>query len=58
MDGKRYCSECGREMSCGYVINDGEQYFCSDQCLHMNISEEEYEDLVQEDLAYWTEWFA
>ena len=43
-------------MTAGYVINDGEEYYCSDDCLHSAYSTEEYEELCQMDLAYWTQW--
>ena len=52
----RKCDICGETMNSGYVINDGEEYYCSDDCLHGAFSEEEYEELFQEDCAYWTEW--
>ena len=26
-------------------IEDGKEYYCSDECLHLNYSEEEYENL-------------
>ncbi len=31
--------------------------YCSDECLWSMYSEEEYDELCQEDLAYWTEWY-
>ena len=43
-------------MTSGYVINDGEEYFCDDDCLYGWYSEEKYDELFQQDLAYWTEW--
>ena len=52
----RICNTCGDEMFAGYVINDGEEYYCSDDCLHSVFSEEEYEEMCEEDCAYWTEW--
>lgn len=52
----RICSNCGVKMYSGYVINDGEEYFCCDDCLHSKYSETEYDELYKEDLAYWTEW--
>ena len=51
----RVCDICGAKMSSGYVIDDFELY-CSDDCLHGAYSEEEYDELCQEDRAYWTEW--
>lgn len=43
-------------MTEGYCIRDGEEYFCSDDCLSSTYSPEEYDELCQEDLAYWTSW--
>lgn len=52
------CSECGKQMLKGYCIQDGMQYFCSDECLHKNISEEDYLEMFDdgEGDSYWTEW--
>ena len=44
-------------MQSGYVIDDGEEYYCSDECLYSWYSKEEYDELCQMDLAYWTEWY-
>ena len=52
----RICCTCGEEMVSGYVVDDGEEYYCSDDCLHGVYSEAEYDELCQEDRAYWTEW--
>lgn len=53
----RICTCCGCEMWSGYVIHDGLEYFCSDDCLHSTYSPEEYDELCQEDEGYWTEWY-
>lgn len=53
---KRICSCCGKEMSSGYVISDGSEYYCSDDCLNYYYSAEEYEKLCEQGLAYWTMW--
>lgn len=50
------CDACGTKMTCGYVIDDGLEYYCGDDCLHSAYSEEEYDELCQEDRGYWTEW--
>lgn len=55
-DFRRTCTECGCKMESGYVIRDGEEYFCSDDCLWAWYSEEEYEELCENDEAYWTMW--
>ena len=55
---KRHCTECGEEMTEGYCIESGLEYYCSDECLHKNISEEEYERLYDNGNgdSYWTQW--
>lgn len=52
----RICTSCGQKMVQGYVIADGLEYFCDDECLNSYYSEEEYDELCQQDLAYWTQW--
>lgn len=52
----RICTNCGKPMREGYVIDDGWEYFCGDECLYAWYSEEEYDVLCQQDAAYWTEW--
>lgn len=53
---KRYCVVCGKEMTEGYVIGDGESYYCSGECLNTVMTDEEYLELYDNDQAYWTEW--
>lgn len=54
---KRQCTECWKKMTEWFVIEWGMHYFCSDECLHKNISQEEYADLYNdwEWDSYWTE---
>ena len=54
----RVCSECGKPMYEGYCIEDGAEYYCSDECLHMNLSEKQFEKLYDEGRgnSYWTSW--
>lgn len=52
----RRCTCCQKDMFHGYCIKDGEEYFCSDECLSAWYSPEEYEDLCESDQAYWTTW--
>lgn len=52
----RICTCCGKKMSSGYVIDDGLEYFCSDECLWEYYSLDKYEELYEQDAAYWTEW--
>lgn len=52
---KRKCNCCGKEIkSEGFVIDDGTTYYCSEECLHEHISEEEYLEMYNEGLAYYT----
>lgn len=55
---KRICSECGKEMTEGYCIDNGMEYYCSNECLHKNYTEEEYNDLYDNGNGdtYWTSW--
>ena len=58
----RKCSICGNEMSSGYYVEDGylnengAEYYCSDECLYSVYTEEEYQEMYEEELAYYTEW--
>lgn len=54
----KICSECGREMIEGYCIENGLDYYCSDECLHKNMTEEEYLELYDDGNgdSYYTEW--
>lgn len=54
----RICSECGNRMQSGFCIESGLEYYCSEECLYKNISEEEYERLYDDGNGdtYYTEW--
>lgn len=52
----RCCSVCDKPMREGYVVNDGEEYYCSKDCLHTKYTEEEYSQMCDNDTAYWTTW--
>ena len=54
----RVCSECGKPMTEGFCIEDGAEYYCSEECLHKNLTEEEYESLYDEGRgnSYYTSW--
>lgn len=51
----RRCVVCGKEMVQGYLVDDCDTY-CSDECLHTVFTEEEYNEMYENDEAYWTEW--
>ena len=58
LDCFRICEECGKPMIDGYVINGCDTY-CSDECLHKHVSEEEYKALYNDGKgdSYWTIWY-
>ena len=56
-DNVRRCSECGRVMYEGYCVDDGMEYYCSDECLEKHFTAEEWEQAYDEGWGYWTEWY-
>ena len=58
LDCLRVCDECGKPMIEGYVV-DGCDTYCSDECLHKNLTDEEYEELYEDGNGdtYWTTWY-
>ena len=57
-DNSRVCNECMKKMYEGYVIENGFEYYCSDECLHKHYTEEEYLELYDNGNgdSYYTEW--
>lgn len=58
LDCFRICDECGKPMIEGFVV-DGCCTYCSKDCLHKHISEEEYNNLYNDGdgETYWTTWY-
>lgn len=54
----RKCDQCSEGMDYGYVINDGEEHYCSDECLHQKYTVDEWAEMSDGDdtESYWTEW--
>lgn len=53
----RICTNCGELMEVGYVVNGGDEYYCSDECLHEEYTEKEWlEEVENNEDSYWTEW--
>ena len=55
----RNCTACSAGMNEGYHIGgNGIEYYCSDACLHTEITHEEYMELYDdgEGDSYWTAW--
>lgn len=55
---ERCCSICGKEMTEGYYNEDEFQYYCSDDCLHKDYTDEEYQELYNNGNGnfYYTSW--
>lgn len=58
LDCFRVCDECGKPMIEGYVV-DGCDTYCSEECLHKHISEEDFKVLYNDGNGdtYWTTWY-
>jgi hypothetical protein len=56
--GKRRCTECNDEMTEGYCIEGGREYYCCDECLHKHHTQEEYLEMYydEDSQTYYTEW--
>lgn len=52
----RTCDCCHKPMIEGFCIFDGEQYYCSEDCLHTAYTQAEYDLMYENDCAYWTDW--
>ena len=58
MDDIRRCSVCGRLMQEGYCQDGGYRYYCSDECLHHDFTDEGWnKECVNNDQSYWTQWY-
>lgn len=53
----RKCDICGKPMIDGYCVGDGEQYYCSSECLAKVFTEYEWDLVYQTDGGYYTEWY-
>lgn len=58
LDCFRVCEECGKPIIEGYVV-DGCENYCSEECLHKHISEEDFDALYNDGNGdtYWTTWY-
>ena len=53
----RRCSECGRRMRAGYCADMGVAYYCSDDCLHTDFTDEEWAaECEANDQSYYRGW--
>jgi hypothetical protein len=54
-EGVRLCEHCNTLMTDGIIWGDGEVVEC-EECKDKTTTPEEWEDAVENDEAYWTEW--
>ena len=54
----RICNECKKKMNKGYCIENGMEYYCTDECLHKHYTEEEFLNMYNDGDgdSYYTEW--
>ena len=53
----RTCNTCGKQMTEGYCVEDGREYYCSDECLFVDGYTPELRDADYENGSiYYTEW--
>ena len=59
LDCFRMCDACGKPMLDGFIIGGGEAYYCSEECLHTVMTDEEYMELYEElgSDTFWTTWW-
>lgn len=56
-DDTRRCDACNVEMDEGYCIDQGSEYYCSDECLHTKYTPKEWEEMYTDGGdSYWTQW--
>ena len=49
---ERECTECHNIITEGYIIHDGEEYYCSDECLSKNYRDNEFDELYEQGASY------
>lgn len=54
----RQCNICNSYMIEGFCIEEGLHYYCSESCMHKDMTEEEFLFLYDDGNgdSYWTEW--
>ena len=59
----RTCDECKKGMNEGYCIGGGQEYYCTDECLHKKYTPDELKNIYDDTNKdfecngnYWTEW--
>lgn len=53
----RKCNVCEKVISVGYADESKEVEYCSDVCLYTVYTKQEHNDLYNNEVLYWTDWF-
>lgn len=54
----RQCDVCKAYMIEGCCVENGEAYYCSQECMYQEMTQEEFDELYDngEGSTYWTDW--
>lgn len=54
----RKCDECEQGMNEGFVVNSGDEYYCSEECLHKHYTPKQWKKMYNDEDSdsYWTQW--
>lgn len=55
---QRVCENCNKQITEGYCIDGGVEYFCSKQCLNTHYTDEEWAEMYDNgnSESYYTTW--
>lgn len=53
---RRRCTECHKIITSGFMIHDGDEYYCSTTCLRCNYTPNEWREMYESEQGYWTDW--
>lgn len=57
MENERVCKICGNaSFYAGFCVGDGEDCYCSEECLKQDYTPEEWAEMYESGCGYWTEW--
>lgn len=50
------CDKCGKTMEEGFSIAFDLEIYCSEECMFQLYSENEYHEMYEDGISYYTEW--
>ena len=59
MERGRRCNVCNAVMEDGFIVEKAfiNEYYCSEECRRKKYTDEQYQEMFENDEAYWTEWY-